>query len=133
MRTVMCVMTIIGLLLSGCSKVADAPSAEKLRRDLVGREFYYAYDWKTSAGKKWTVKDGEIKNLCARKGSSRDSGKACEIPADVNISDGKLTIQGELMFRYIKAENEWKLSLVSARKGKPGKSFSFLVLVCGDK
>ena len=120
------------LLLSACSKVADAPTAEQLRRDLVGREFRYAYD-KTAGGKTWTVKEGEVKDLIAYRGRTRDSGKAYEVPALVTISDGKLTIRGMLVYRYGRVEGAWRLSSVSARHDKPGKSFTFLVLVCGNQ
>ena len=118
------------LLLSACSKVVDAPSEDKLRRDLVGREFRYAFD-KVAGGKTWSVKEGEVKDFIAYRGKIRDSGKACEVPALVTISDGKLTIRGMLVYRYSRVEGEWKLSSVSARYDKPGKSFTFLVLVCG--
>lgn len=120
------------LLLSACSKVADAPSDEKLRRDLVGREFRYAFD-KVAGDKTWPVKEGEVKDLIAYRGKIRDSGKVCEVPALVTISDSKLTIRGMLVYRYSRVEGEWKLSSVSARYDKPGKSFTFLVLVSESK
>lgn len=128
MRRSMYAMMTACLLLAACSRVVDAPAAEQLRRDLVGREFFYVFDWKSAAGQKWAVKEGEVKELVVRKGTSRDSGKAYEVPAYVTLSDGKRTIRGVLVFRYSRADNGWKLSLVSPRDGRPGKSFSFDVL-----
>lgn len=130
MKIAMFAIVTASLLLSACSKVADAPSEEKLRKDLVGREFRYSYD-KIAGGKTWSVKEGEVKDFIAYKGRTRDSGKAYEVPALVTISDGKLTIRGMLVYRYSRVESEWKLSSVSARYDKPGKSFTFLVLVGG--
>ena len=120
------------LLLSACSKVADAPSEEKLRKDLVGREFRYAYD-KNEGGKTLPVKEGEVKDVIAYTGRGRDSGRACEVPALVTLSDGKLTIRGMLVYSYGRVEGGWKLSSVSARYDKPGKRFTFLVLVNDTK
>jgi hypothetical protein len=131
MKTAMFAIVAASLLLSACSKVADAPTEEKLRRDLVGREFRYAFD-KSAGSKTWSIKEGEVKEFIAYKGRTRDSGKTCEVPALATISDGKLTIRGMLVYRYSRAESEWKLSSVSARYDKPGKSFTFLVLVCGS-
>ena len=132
MKIAMLAIVTASLLISACSKVADAPSDEKLRKDLVGHEFRYAFD-KAEGGKTWSVKEGEVKDLIAYRGRIRDSGKAYEVPALVTISDGKLTIRGMPVYRYSRVESEWKLSSVSARYDKPGKSFTLLVLVCGNQ
>lgn len=132
MKVAMFTIVAASLLLSACSKVADAPTEEKLRKDLVGREFCYFFD-KNAGEKIWTVKEGEVKALTVQQRISREKDRACDIPTAVTISDGKLTIRGVLVFSYGRGENGWKLFSVSPRDCKPGKNFSFLVLVCGNQ
>lgn len=111
-----------------CIKVGYAPSVEQLQRDLVGRDFCYEFTWNVG-GRRWSVKEGEVKEVVPQHWKAHTTFKTSDIPALVTISDGERTIRGMLVFRYRKIGHEWKLAAVTPRDAKPGKSYSFEVTV----
>jgi hypothetical protein len=80
------------------------PNEGKIKTDLVGKSFLVGND------QQYTIKDGEIKKISITKSRIDKKNKIDDVFINLQLSDGKIDMQGDLELTYAYDKGGWVLS-----------------------
>lgn len=103
--------------ISGCSSTPSVPNEDKIKSDLVGKEFWVRGD-PMFGGYTYTIKDGAFQSFKIDKRLTDKKDKTDEIYASVVIKDDNTEYIGQIVINYSLYEQGWNITNVKRATDK---------------